>query len=112
MSSNKDASAALQLDDGRTVAVDGQSVEIRAAGGEVELRIKLTPEGPVLQLEGVKVEINAAESIAMKTKNFSVDASESLTLGTEGDLKVTSTGEMTLNSVADMIVKGKIIWLN
>ncbi len=53
------------LDGGRQVAVvehaGPQAVENRAASGQLELRIKLTAEGPVLSLDGVKVELNAAE---------------------------------------------------
>ena len=104
------------LDGGRQVAVvehaGQQAVEIRAASGQLELRIKLTAEGPVLSLDGVKVELNAAESLQIKCKDFKVEASESTTIESKGELKIKSDGEMELDSPSDVRIKGKKIWLN
>ena len=107
----------IDLDGGRSVAVvsrDGtdEYVEIRASNGRVELSIKMTEEGPVLQLDGVRLSVNAAESIDMKCKKFSVDASESVELTSEGSLDVSSEDEMTVRSTADVRVRGRIIYLN
>ncbi len=104
------------LDGGRQVAVvehaGQQTVEIRAASGQLELRIKLTAEGPVLSLDGVKVELNAAESLQIKCKDFKVEASASTTIESKGELKIKSDGEMELDSPSDVRIKGKKIWLN
>jgi len=104
------------LDLGRSLAVnrDGahQVVELRDASGQLELRVKLTAEGPVLVLDGVKVQVNSAESFSVKCKEFNVEASESTVIASKGELKITSEGEMDLNSPEDIRVRGKIIWLN
>ena len=102
---------------GRTLTIgsDGANkvLDIRAASGELELRVKLTETGPVLHLEGVRLELTAAEDIGIKCKNFSVDATESLEMNSKQELKITSTGEMTVESREhDVRVRGKIIWLN
>ncbi|HPH69903.1 MAG TPA: hypothetical protein PLF40_29330 [Kofleriaceae bacterium] len=106
----------MYLDGGRQVAVvehaGQQAVEIRAASGQLELRIKLTAEGPVLSLDGVKVEMNAAESLQIKCKDFKVEATESTTIESKGELKIKSDGEMELDSPSDVRIKGKKIWLN
>jgi len=98
----------LELAGGRSVTVSsgdgGETVEFRADGGEVELRIKMTAEGPVVQLTGARVEINAAESIAMQCKEFTVKASEKMALGSEGTID--------LESAEDMVLRGKLIHLN
>jgi len=98
----------LELANGRTVTIatseDGETVEFRADGGDVELRVKMTADGPVVQLSGARVEINAAESIEMSCKEFKVNASERLTLGSEGKLD--------LESKDDMVMRGKMIYLN
>jgi hypothetical protein len=106
----------LGLEHGRSLAVqageDGETVEIRGDGGVVELRIRMTPAGPVVQLSGASVEISAAETIRMQCKEFSVEAAERLELGTKGDLKVTVEGKTHLESTDDTVIRGKMIWLN
>jgi hypothetical protein len=104
------------LDGGRQVAVvehgGQQAVEIRAASGQLELRIKLTAEGPVLSLDGVKVEMNATESLQIKCKDFSVQATDSTIIESKGELKIRSEGDLELDSAADVRVRGSKIWLN
>src|SRR5205814_2039624 len=108
----------LFLDQGRSVAVaqdrDGahQIVEFRDAGGQLELRVKLTEEGPVLVMEGMKVQVNATESFSVKCKDFNVEAEGETIIASKGELKIKSDGEMNLSSPEDIRVRGKIIWLN
>jgi len=106
----------LDLDHGRTAELtsDGstQTLEVRSEGGTVELRIRITEDGPVLVMEGARVQIQATESIEMQCKTFSVAASESLDLGSEGTLDVHSSGELKVTTEEDCRVVGKMIWLN
>jgi hypothetical protein len=106
----------LYLDQGRTLklARDGsqQLVEIRAASGQLELRIKLTDEGPVLQMEAVRVAVTTEEAFEIKCKTFSVEASQDTIIQTGGELKMKAEGEIQLDSPEDIRLRGKIIWLN
>jgi hypothetical protein len=106
----------LYLDHGRTLAVAAegldQVLEIRAASGRVELRIKMTEEGPVLQAEGLKLSLKAAESIDLECKTFKVAASEGVELTTAGPMKLEAQGEMKLETKADVKVVGECIYLN
>jgi hypothetical protein len=106
----------LHLDDGRQLAVVSeagqQTVEIRAASGQLELRVRLTPDGPVLLLEGVKVEMQAAQSVAIKCKEFKVEASESTVIESKGELKISSEGGLELDSTGEVHLRGKTIHLN
>lgn len=106
----------VYLEHGRTLAVasDGvsETIEIRASSGQVELRIRMTEEGPVLQLDGVRLQVNAAEAVEMKCKKFSVDASESVEIASRGGVEVKSESEMTIESSEDVRVRGDKIWLN
>lgn len=106
----------LYLDQGRTLqlARDGsqQLVEIRAASGQLELRIKLTDEGPVLQMEAVKVAVTTEEAFEIKCKTFSVESSQDTIIQTGGELKLKAEGEVSLDSPEDVRVRGKVIWLN
>ena len=106
----------VYLDQGRTLAVarDGahQVVEFRAASGQLELRVKLTEEGPVLLLEGVKVEVHSTESLDIKCKDLNIETTDSTVISTKGELKIKSEGELEIDSPEDVRIRGKMIWLN
>ena len=106
----------LFLDQGRSVAInrDGahQVVEFRDASGTLELRVKLTEEGPVLVMEGMKVQVNATESFSVKTKDFHVEAEGETIIASKGEMKIHSDGEMSIDSPEDLRIRGKIIYLN
>lgn len=106
----------VHLERGRTltIASDGTNelIEIRASSGDLELRIQMTENGPVLKLEGVKLSLKATEAIEMECKTFSVDASEKVELVSQGTLQVSSEGEMNIDSTADVRVRGEKIYLN
>ena len=106
----------VYLREGRTLTVSTQGadelVEIRAASGTVEVRILLTEQGPVLQMEAVRLKLKASESVELEAKQVSVKAQESLALASEGDVKVTSAGETKVEAEGDVRVVGKTIHLN
>jgi hypothetical protein len=103
------------LDDGRQVAItrDGarQAVEIRAASGQLELRIRLTADGPVLSLDAVKVELRATD-VAVECETFDVKASERVTIASAGTAEVKADGQIDVTSPEDVVVVGKHIRLN
>jgi len=110
-----DTSRTVHLAAGRTLTVSGdleQVLELRNPGGLLELRIKLTEDGPVLQVEGAKVALKATESVSVECKTFEVRAEEAVQLHSEGTLDVTSDKEMRVKSTEDVWVNGKIIHLN
>jgi hypothetical protein len=82
----------------------GQAVTIRASDGEVEIRVEMTEAGPVLRANAAKLEIGGDEDVVIKGKHVSVAGSESVEVGSEGELKVTSVEHMRL--------RGEMIWLN
>jgi hypothetical protein len=106
----------VYLDQGRSLAVSRegahQVVDIRAASGQLELRVKLTEEGPVLVLEGVKVQVHAAESFDIKCREFNIEATESTVIASKGELKIKADGELDIDSPEDIHIRGKVIWLN
>jgi hypothetical protein len=74
----------LYLRDGRKVVVNDSGteplVEIRSESGLLELRIKLTEEGPVLQMESVRMQLKATESVSIESKQVEIKATEQLAL--------------------------------
>jgi hypothetical protein len=105
----------VYLRDGRTLKVSDagsdQLVEIRNESGQLELRIKLTEEGPVLQMESVKLQLKAAESVEIDAKKVSINGSEQLEVH-GGEVKLGADEEMKIDAGGDIRVKGKIIYLN
>jgi len=106
----------LYLDDGRQVAVvrDGgsQTVELRAASGQLELRIRLTEEGPVLSLDAVRLDVRAVESVDIQCKDFTVTASESATISSGGTAALKAAGDVEVEGEGAVRVVGKTIHLN
>src|SRR5438874_5752664 len=100
------------LSGGRTLTVSaeatGEVVELRNPSGLLELRVRITEEGPVLSVEGVKIALRGAEAVTVETKRFDVKAAEGLTLHSDGELDVTSEKEMKIKSTDDVVVRGKI----
>src|SRR5215475_608468 len=74
----------LYLRDGKKLIVSEQGsdqlVEIRDAAGTLELRIKLTAEGPVLQMDSVRLQLKASESVAIESPRVAITGSEQLEL--------------------------------
>ena len=98
----------LYLRDGRTLSVSHSGteelVEIRSSSGLVEVRIKLTEAGPVLQMEAVRLQLKATESVEVEARSFHVRTEESIRLETKGTADLEAEGEIHIN--------GEKIWLN
>jgi hypothetical protein len=106
----------VYLSGGRTLTVTpeagGDVVELRNPSGLLELRVRMTEDGPVLQVEGMKVAIKAADAVSVECKTFEVKTEEGMKLHSGGGLEVTSEQEMKITSTDDVRVLGKIIHLN
>jgi len=98
----------IYLREGRTLSVEDagteELVEIRSSSGQVEIRIKLTEDGPVLQMESVRLQLKATESVEIASKRVEIKASETLQLASDNEVKVDAEGEVRVN--------GKMIYLN
>jgi hypothetical protein len=101
------APTTLDLQRGRTLLVDTTGdddlVELRAPSGTVEIRLRITDDGPVLELESVRLALRAARSIDVDAPEFSVSADE-ITLSGKTDVRVDAGG--------DVHVTGETIRLN
>src|SRR5215212_7513132 len=72
-----------------------EELEIRSPSGETQLRVILTDQGPVLRLSGVRLELEAAETVAIRCRNFEVHAGEAVQL-TGQEMRVQTTGDIHL----------------
>jgi len=103
------------LRDGRKLTVSDQGaeqlVEIRNESGMLELRIKLTEDGPVLQMESVRLQLKATEAVAIESPRVEIKATEKLDL-VGGEVNVTAEDDVNVGAKGEVFVKGTKIWLN
>jgi len=82
----------VYLRDGRKLVVSEQGgeqlVEIRNESGMLEVRIRLTEQGPVLQMESAKLSLKAAESVEIESKHVAIKASEKIDVEAKGEVVV------------------------
>lgn len=82
----------VYLRDGRKLVVSDhggdQLVEIRSESGMLELRILLTEQGPVLQMEAARLSLKATESVEIESKQVAIKASETVDVNAAGDVVV------------------------
>ena len=98
----------IYLREGRTLRVEqsgtGELVEIRSSSGQVELRIKLTEDGPVLQVDSARLQLRASEAVEIESKRVEIRATETVQVTSKDEVKVEAEGEVRVN--------GKMIFLN
>lgn len=103
------------LGHGRSLTVAGEdggdTVEVRAPGGTMELRIRITEAGPVLEMESVRLALTATESIEMKSRQVTVEAGESLTLASRGRAQVLAHDQIQVRTAEYLGLDGKIVGL-
>lgn len=104
------------LPSGRTVVIradsKGEAIEVRSSAGEMELRIALTDQGPVLSLRGARLEIDAADTVAVNCRQFEVRTTEGVTLDAAGDIALRSGATTHLRSAGDTNIDGQMVKLN
>lgn len=80
----------VYLRNGRRLVVSEQHgdqlVEIRNESGMLEVRIRLTEEGPVLQMDVARLQLKASESVQIESKRVEIKSSEDMSLTADGDL--------------------------
>jgi len=103
------------LPSGRSVVVkvDGgrEELEIRSPAGEVEVRIILTENGPVVNLRGARLEMEAIDAVALRCRRFEVQSTEGTELTSSGDVQITGR-ELKVRTERDIRMNGEVIRLN
>jgi hypothetical protein len=103
------------LRDGRKLVVMDQGtdqlVEIRSESGMLELRITLTPQGPVLQMESVRLQLKATESVEIESQRVEIKGTERVDVS-GGQIKVAGEEDVSVDAKGEVRVVGKMIYLN
>ncbi len=105
----------VYLKDGRKLLVSEQGadqlVEIRNESGMLEVRIRLTEEGPVLQMESARLSLKATEAVEIESKRVEIKGEQKLELK-GGEVEVTGEQNEENGSSGDVKVVGTMIYLN
>src|SRR4051812_14327860 len=97
----------VYLRDGRKLVVKEQGgeslVEVRSESGMLEVRIRLTEQGPVLQMESARLSLKATEAVEIESARVEIKG---------GAIKLHADEDLELESSSDVRVAGKMIFLN
>jgi len=105
----------VYLRDGRKLVLSEQNneqlVEVRSESGMVEVRIRLTAEGPVLQMESARLSLRASEQVSIESAKVEIKATEQLDLS-GGKVAVNAEEDVNVEAKGEVRVLGKMIYLN
>jgi hypothetical protein len=101
----------VYLPGGRTLSVDGDLVEIKSSSGMIELRVRLTDQGLVLQMESARLQLKATESLEIESKRVEIKATEQLALS-GNEVNVEGEADVNVDAKGEVRVVGKMIHLN
>jgi len=115
--SNPNVERSAPLETGRRVLIrngsDGQTVEVRGPEGTVEVRIVITAQGPVVQLDAGRLEIMTTEDVDIQCRKFKVHAASGVEIESEGKMALRAEDDLDLEAKqGDLRAKGETIWLN
>ena len=116
VSTEESESREVYLRDGRKLVVSDagtdQLVEIRSESGMLELRIRLTEQGPVLQMESVRLSLKAEEKVEIESKRVEIKATEQVAVeGAKVTVEAKEEG-VEIDAEGAVRVVGKTIHLN
>ena len=93
------------------MAAGDEELEVRDRDGGLEVRIRLTADGPVVQVRGGRLELQGAEDVAVQCRRFEVSAAEGIDLRSGGDVNIAGR-ELTAQTEDDIRMNGRVIHLN
>ncbi len=79
------------------LAEDRGEIEVRTQDGLLELRITLTENGPVLRVSAARIELHAADTVAVRCATFDVQTTQATTLSSAGPIEVKAAGNLRLD---------------
>lgn len=113
--SNKKESR-VRLASGRQVLITSNEkddrIDILANEGDITMTVRLTDAGPVISMQGARLEIKSTETLTLDANKIKIKAGEKAAIESNGTLNIDAADEMEIKSDQDVHVKGKMIHLN
>ena len=105
----------LGLSSGRSVVLttedDTEAIEVRCPDGQVEVRILLTDEGPVVSLGAARLQLESIQDLSVRCQRLHISAAETAKLESQKGLQIAGE-ELRVNTTEDIYLNGKFIRLN
>ena len=96
------ATQLLPLPSGAVLSVradeTGEDIRVRSADGRMELSIRMTADGPVLSLRGVRLEIEAADTVALSCRELAITTREGMRVQTGGAFEVRAARDAAIDA--------------
>lgn len=89
-----------------------EQIELRTAGGELELLISITEAGPIVSVRAAKLELHSSDTVAVNCRRLELNAAESISLGSRGDISLRAESQLCLKSMDETFIDGKMVNLN
>ena len=106
-----DGARPASLPSGRRVEVrvDGarESIAISSREGQVELTIRLTDAGPVLQFNSANLELQSSGDVSLRCNKLSVETEQSLSLRSKGDMEQVVDGGCAVRVGRDLEISAQ-----
>jgi hypothetical protein len=106
----------LELGSGRSIEIDErgptEQLTVRSAAGRLELRVRLTADGPVLDVEAIGLTLRSAGEVAVDCERFVVNAREDVAIEALAVRVESKLGNVELQANDDVIVRGERVRLN
>ena len=94
------------------IGIEDQEIQVFDPDEKLQVVISLTESGPIVQVDGAKIQMRSASDIDMKCDNLRIHTNEDLHLNANRELTIESTEELHINCETDIRLRGKLIWLN
>jgi hypothetical protein len=109
-------SALRILPSGRSITAHvgdaGEAIEIRSPDGQLEISIALTEDGPILRLEGAKLELVSPDSVSLQCRQFDLETSSNVNLRAHGSIDMRTDSELRTKSAGNTYLDGDFVNLN
>jgi hypothetical protein len=109
-------SAIRILPSGRSIVASigeaGEAIEIHSPEGELELSIALTEEGPVVRIQGAKLDLVSTDSISVQCKHFELETESDIRLRAKGAIEMETHSELRTKSAGQTFFDGDYVNLN
>lgn len=96
----------------RTVGTAGrETIELKSRDGALELKITMTPDGPMIHVKGGSLAVEAADAVSVACKRFDIQASGGISLAA-GNVAIDSGGEVRIRSQGNTYMDSELLHLN
>lgn len=108
--------SAISLPSGRSIQIttgpQGDRFDVASASGAIELSITLTANGPVISIQGAKLEINSSDSVSLACRELNIQTETALNIASKGSVGIHAAGDLKAKALGNTDIDAQLINLN